>query len=89
MICRAVKGSMRRIVKCLNPFREKRPGYSFSMDTIAFNERSLEQHKYLVVLKCNATGYYVLLPMQAKSQATKVVSDWVRSLRADPLVQDI
>ena len=88
-ICRAVKGSMRRIVKHVDPHREKRPGYSFSMDMITFDTRSLEQHKYLICIKCNASSYYTLLPLQAKSQATNAVSNWIKSLRSDPLIQDV
>ena len=59
------------------------------MDMIAFDTRSLEQHKYLIGIKCNASNYYTLLPIQAKSQATDVVSKWIKSLRSDPLLQDV
>ena len=59
------------------------------MDIITFHERSLEQHKYLICIKCNASSYYTLLPLQAKGQATDAVSKWIKSLRSDPLIQDV
>ena len=56
---------------------------------ITFTEHSLEQHKYLICIKCNASSYYTLLPLQAKGQATDAVSKWIKSLRSDPLIQDV
>ena len=40
--------------------------------------------KYLLVLKCNATSYYQLIPMQNRWEAPDLVSQWIRTLRSDP-----
>ena len=54
-ICRMIKGAMRRITKKVDPYKETRPGYIWSMDMITFSHRSLEGSKYLICLRDKAT----------------------------------
>ena len=56
-ICRMVKGAFKRWYKKVDPHRDTRPLYTFSMDAITINERSLEGSRYIVNLRCVATSY--------------------------------
>ena len=62
---------MRRIKTKFNPHREQRAGYAWAMDTIEFKVRSEEGHKYLIVLRCLATGAFHYIPLFLKSDAGK------------------
>ena len=60
---------MRRIQTKHNPHRETRPGYAWALDTITFKDRSEEGNKYLMVLRCMATGAFQYIPLFLKSDA--------------------
>ena len=86
IICKAVGGCMRRIYKKVDPHKESRCGYSWVMDGIVFNERSIERHKYLIVLKdAGPSGAIKLIPLIKKSDAIDEVEKWIKSLRNDPV----
>jgi len=84
LICAMSKKTLRRITKPVNPHKETRVGYSWSMDTIQMSDHALCKSKWLIVLKCNASSYYQLLPIAHKHEAPNAVSRWIRVLRADP-----
>ena len=79
-----VKGAMRRIYVVRDPYKPRVPGYAWEMDMIVMSDRSIEGHKYLIVMKCRYTGYHVVLPLRAKSEATGAISEFIRSLRKNP-----
>jgi hypothetical protein len=87
-ICQEVKGNMRRIKTKHNPHRESRPGYAWAMDCITFSHRSEEGNKYLVVLRCLATGAFQYIPLYLKSDAKEAFREWVTQMRNDPLYKD-
>jgi len=87
-LCKEVKGNMRRIKTKFNPHREQRAGYAWAMDTIEFKVRSEEGHKYLIVLRCLATGAFHYIPLFLKSDAKEAFRDWVTETRNDPLFKD-
>ena len=85
-ICDKVKGVMRRITKRADVIRDRRVGYAWSMDMITLSDRSLEKHKYLIVLRDRSYSRVVkLIPLQFKSDAYKEVRKWIISLREDPI----
>ena len=88
-VCRMIKGAsvMRRISKVYDPYKPRLPGYAWDMDMIVLSDRSMENYKYLIVLKCRSTGYIALLPLVHKYDAWGAVAEWIRSLRNDPLYQ--
>ena len=88
-ICKAVGGCMRRIYKKVDPFKENRPGYSWVMDAIIFNKRSIEKHKYLIVIKDVASDAVRLLPIVKKSDAIDKVEEWIKAMRADPVYKNL
>ena len=77
---------MRRIMKRADVIRDRRVGYAWSMDMIVMSDRSLEKHKYLIVLRDRSYARYIkLIPLQFKSEAWKEVRKWIISLREDPI----
>ena len=85
-ICDMAKGNMRRIMKRADVIRDRRVGYAWSMDMIVMSDRSLEKHKYLIVLRDRSYARYIkLIPIQFKSEAWKEVRKWIISLREDPI----
>ena len=86
IICKAVGGCMRRIYKKVDPYKETRNGYSWVMDGIVFNERSIEKDKYLIVLKdAGPSGAVKLIPLNKKSDAVDKVEHWINQMRNDPV----
>lgn len=88
-VCRMVKGSMRRIYKYKDPYRDTRPGHTWSMDTITFSHRSLNGSKYATVLRCKATGVIKILCLYLRSDIVTQFEAWVRELRADPAYSNL
>ena len=66
-ICKSVKGVMRRIRKKVDPHRETRMGFLWSMDICTFSHRSSEGCKYLIVLRDNAPGTCKLIPVARRT----------------------
>ena len=58
ILCKMVKGNMRRIFKKVDPRRETRPGHTWSMDIVTFSDRSEEGCKYCIVLRDYASGVF-------------------------------
>ena len=87
-LCAQVKGNMRRIRKKPNPHRESRPGCVWAMDMITWSHGSDEGNKYLVVLRCLATGAFKLIPLYRKDEIGEAFQEWVLDMRNDPLYKD-
>ena len=81
-----VEGNMRRIVRKADRVKERRIGFAWSMDMITFSDRSYEKHKYAIVLKDRSiSGFYKLIPLRLKNEATAKMSEWIKGLRSNPL----
>ena len=83
-ICTAVKGAMKRYYVKVDPYREHRPGYLFSMDGITMSHRSREGNKYLVQLRCYATGAIFKLCLYTRKDIIEELRQWITEKRADP-----
>ena len=53
-VCVAVDGPPRRFLSKVDPFKETRPGFSFSLDMIEFDWRAFDSSKYVPQLRCRA-----------------------------------
>ena len=84
-ICQEIWGVMRAIKTKVNPHRELRSGYIFSMDMITWSHRSEEGNKYSIVLRDNATHAFEILNLYLKSDATSSIEEWVTDLRSNPI----
>ena len=83
-ICKLTKGSMRRIYKVVDKHREQRPAHTWVMDGVVWSQRSLSGSKYMVTLRCKATGMFKNLYLYLRSDITEHVRDWILEMRADP-----
>lgn len=90
-ICKMVKGCMRRIFKKIDPYQETRVGHTWCMDICTFSDRSMKGCRYLVVLRDVASGTYRLLPVARRETEalSTVVSEWIQSIRNDPMYADV
>lgn len=88
-ICRMTKGAMRKIFKVIDKHREFRRAHTYVMDTVTINVRSLCGCKYMIVIKCKATGYIHLIFLKWKSDSVTEVERWIKSLRSDPMFQNM
>jgi site-specific DNA-cytosine methylase len=84
-VCIAAKGTMRRITSKVGAYRDTRPGYLWSMDTVTFSHRSLDSRaKYMVTLRCKSSGAIYLLYLHRKSDFCAEFERWVMMMRSDP-----
>ena len=58
------------------------------MDMITWSHKSDEGNKYLVVLRCLATGALKLIPLYRKYEIDEAFEEWVMDMRNDPLYMD-
>ena len=85
VVCILARGNMRRIYSKVAPYRETRPGFSWTMDIIVVTPRSVKGNMYILTLRCVATGVYKLMALYKRSHAAEKVKNWIRKMRANPL----
>jgi site-specific DNA-cytosine methylase len=88
-ICKLTKGTMRRITRIVDRYKETRRAHTFVMDTVTINKRSLCKCKYAIIIRCKGTGYFHAIFLCKKSDSTDGVKQWINSLRADPMFQNL
>ena len=80
---------LRTLKKCLNC-----SGYTNLLNCsviappVTVNRRGLCGAKYMIVIKCKATGYYHAIFLATKCQSTREIQKWIQGLRADPMFQN-
>ena len=84
--CRSLKANLRRAYQTVEPFKEKRPGYTWSADTITWSSRSRYGCKYTTVFRDHCSGYMRLIHSWLRSDLTGQIEKLVLELRADPLI---
>jgi len=87
-ICRQVRASLRRVYKKVDPYIETRPGYAFSADSITWSDRSRYGNKYTIVFRCVACGYFEVIHLWQRSDATQEIERMVLRIRKDPLLSN-
>lgn len=85
-ICRTVKASLRRAYKTIEPYKETRPGYTWSADTITWSARSRYGNKYTTVFYDHCSGYKRLIHSCYRSDLTSQIEELILSMRAHPLM---
>ena len=88
-ICKLTKGTMRRITRIVDRYKESRRAHTFVMDTVTLNRRSLCKCQYAIIIKCVATGYYHAIFLVKKSDSAAAIKQWIEALRADPMFQNM
>ena len=83
-ICAMVKGCMKRYTKKVDPHRDTRPWHTVHMDLVTFSHRSIEGNKYLLVIKDEASGEYRFKYLYIRSDAPRVIKEFITEMRADP-----
>ena len=83
-ICKAAKGAMKRYTRKVDPHRETKPWHVMHMDAVTFSDRSIEGNKYMITFKDEASGDLKLRSMYLKSDAPRIIRDFIESMRADP-----
>ena len=84
--CRLVRGNSRRIFKKCEPFVPTQPMYWIAADIVTFDAPSRHGHRYAVISRCMATGYYLpIVWLSLKSDALRGVENMVQRLRRSPL----
>jgi hypothetical protein len=58
-VCFMIKGAMRRITKKVSPYKDTRPGHTWSMDMITFSHRSINGNKYLIQIRDHPSGVII------------------------------
>lgn len=88
-ICKLTKGTMRRITRIVDRYKETRRAHTFVMDTVTINKRSLCKCKYAIIIRCKGTGYFHAIFLCKKSDSADGVKQWINSLRTDPMFQNL
>ena len=83
-ICAMVKGVMKRYTKKVDPHRCTTPWRIVHMDAVVFSHRSLEGNKYMVTFRDEASGEIKLRFLYLRSDAPRMIKDFVNEMRADP-----
>lgn len=88
LICKLVKGAMRRIMHKVDPHKETRPGFKWHMDTVTWSHRSAQGNKYMTVLRDEASDYYVAFCHYLRNDIVTMLEVWLQTVRADPAYGD-
>ena len=77
---------LQTIQKKVDPHRETRMGFLWSMDICAFSHRSAEGCKYLIVLRDSASGAYKLIPVARHTTEclAGALEQCIVEMRSDP-----
>ena len=84
-ICLKLRKTLRRVYKTVDPYKDQRNGYAWSMDGITWSDQSKQGNKYTVVLRERGiSGFIILLHLAYKSDATERIRQLKQSLGTDP-----
>ena len=89
LICKMVRGSMRRVASKVDPHVETRPGYSWVCDMATWSHESIQGNRYCIVMRDIASGYFVALHANQRDESLGLVRDWIVKARLNPLFADL
>ena len=81
-ICNMVVGPVRRFVTKVDPFKETRPGYLWSLDMVEFDRRSIDGAKYVPQLRCMACHFIPEMTLVVKDDFYDKFEKLVARMRA-------
>ena len=84
-ICSMIRGSLRRVYAKSDHHVDSRPGHSFCMDIVTWSHVSRLGSRYTIVLRCMSCGFFYLIHLALRSDATKQLEEHILNLRANPL----
>jgi hypothetical protein len=82
-ICKRTQGSMRRLTKVVDKFREQRRGHTWVMDTVTWSHRDNDGSKFMVVLRDKGSAAFKLFCIYRKSDIRQELREWITKLRTD------
>jgi site-specific DNA-cytosine methylase len=83
-ICILVNGTLRRIMKKVDPYKENRVCHTFHMDTITWSHRGFCGSKYEIHITCEASRWPDSLYLYSKSESLDAIEAWIIQIRLDP-----
>jgi len=85
LICKMVRGSMRRVFTKVDPHVETRPGHTWVCDMATWSHPSHQGNQYCIVMRDIASGYFVALHAHVRSDSMELIRDWIINARKEPL----
>ena len=83
-ICILSMGTLRRIIKKVDPYKESRVCHTFHMDTITWSHRGFCGSKYEVHITCEASRWPDSLYLYSKKESLNAIEAWIIQMRLDP-----
>ena len=84
-ICILAGGTLRRILRKVDPHKETRVAYTFHMDTLTWSHRGFCGSKYEIHMVCEATSWPDSLFLFSKADSLSAIESWIIQMRLDPL----
>ena len=88
-ICKMAGGAMRKIYKKVDPYKEIRPGYLWTMDILTPDVQSLEGSLYEIVLMDVASETLEGIPIHSRDQVYDAIEEFISDLRGNPIYDDL
>ena len=83
-ICILSMGTLRKIVRKVDPFKETRVCHTFHIDTITWSHRGFCGSKYEIHITCEASRWPDSLYLYTKSESIDAIEAWIIQMRLDP-----
>jgi hypothetical protein len=83
-ICILVNGTLRRIMRKVDPHKETRVCHTFHMDTITWSHRGFCGSKYEIHITCEASRWPDSLYLYTKAESLGAIEAWIIQMRLDP-----
>ena len=87
-VCLMCRKNVRKRHAVRDPPLEKRVGYRWAIDGLTWPVRSRSGDRYTLVLRDYASGYYIVLHVEHKSDSCSAVETAIAALRNDPRFKD-
>ena len=87
-VCLMCRKNVRKRHAIRDPPTENRTGYRWSIDGLTWPHKSRNGNKFTLVMRDFASGYYMVLHIQRKSDSVTAVEKAITALRADPRFHD-
>ena len=87
-VCLMCRKNVRKRHAVKDPPPERRVGYRWAIDGLTWPVRSRNGDRYTLVLRDYASGYYIVLHVEHKSDSCSAVEAAIDALRNDPRFKD-
>ena len=84
-VCMKLRRTLRHVYKKVEPYKDERVGYIWSMDAITWSNHSKQGNRYCIVMRdMGLSGFLILIHLAHKSDATESIRRVVTQMRNDP-----